>query len=123
MVVNFPGRFANKLVAVTGGASGLGAAMVKRYVSDGARVCVADMNRKSGEEFCSQFPKDTAFFHECDIGTPEGAESVVTAAVKHLGGLDILHNNASAFAWGSVEEIDPKNWDRVFRVGIHGPFY
>jgi meso-butanediol dehydrogenase/(S,S)-butanediol dehydrogenase/diacetyl reductase len=123
MVLSFPGRFANRLVAVTGGASGLGAAMVKRYVSEGARVCVADINKLNGEKFCSQFPSGSKIFHECDIGTPDGAAGVVSAAVKEFGGLDILHNNASAFAWGTVVDMDPKHWERVFRVGIDATFY
>jgi meso-butanediol dehydrogenase/(S,S)-butanediol dehydrogenase/diacetyl reductase len=123
MVLLFPGRFANKLVAITGGASGLGAAMAKRYINEGARVLIADMNEEKGKAFCAQFPKDRVYFHKCDISTPEGATGVVTAAVKNLGGLDIFHNNASAFGWGTVVEMDPAHWDRVFRVGIDATFY
>jgi meso-butanediol dehydrogenase/(S,S)-butanediol dehydrogenase/diacetyl reductase len=123
MVLTVPGRFDNKLVVVTGGASGLGAAMVTRYVAEGAKVLVADMNAEKGKEFCASFPKGTTFFHQCDISTPEGATGVVTAAVEQLGGLDIVHNNASAFGWGAIPDMDPAIWYRVFRVGVDATFY
>lgn len=123
MVLSFPGRFEGKLVAITGGVSGLGAAMARRYVAEGAKVLVADMNREAGEDFVAQFPQGSAFFHQCDIGTPEGATGVVTAAVEKLGGLDIVHNNASAFGWGNVVDMNPDHWHRVFRVGVDATFY
>jgi meso-butanediol dehydrogenase/(S,S)-butanediol dehydrogenase/diacetyl reductase len=123
MVLSFPGRFDGKLVAITGGASGLGAAMTTRYIAEGAKVLVADMNETTGTAFCAQFPKESVYFHRCDISTPEGATGVVTAAVTHLGGLDIVHNNASAFGWGTVVEMNPEHWNRVFRVGIDATFY
>lgn len=110
-------------MVVTGGASGLGAAMVTRYISEGARVLVADMNPVTGSEFCAKFPSGSAIFFECDIGTPEGATAVITTAVEKLGGIDIIHNNASAFGWGSVVDMNPEHWHRVFRVGVDAPFY
>ncbi|KAK9379071.1 uncharacterized protein V2V93DRAFT_338418 [Kockiozyma suomiensis] len=124
MVHQFPGRFTDKVVAITGGASGMGAAMTKRYVAEGAKVLVADMcDEKKGLEFVSQFPKDRAHFYRVDISTPAAAASVVTETLKVFGDLDIVHNNAAAVAWGKIPEMDPEKWHRVFQVCVDAPFY
>lgn len=124
MVLEFPGRFAMKVVAITGGASGVGAAMVKRYVAEGAKVLIADMcDADKGNSFASSFPNNAVHFYQCDISSIEGAEGLVAETVKQFGGIDILHNNASAFAWGPIPEMDTDKWMRVFDVGVHAPFY
>ncbi|OCK80950.1 3-oxoacyl-reductase FabG [Lepidopterella palustris CBS 459.81] len=124
MPLTFPNRFKDKIVAITGGASGLGAAMATRYIAEGAFVVVLDMcSEEKGQEFISQFPPGRAHFHRCDIGSEEGAAQVVQTAVSVFGGLDILHNNASAFAWGQIPDIPTDKWSRVFRVGVDAPFF
>ena len=124
MVHEFKGRFQGKVVAITGGASGMGAAMVKRYVAEGAKVLIADMcAEEKGQEFVRQFPEGTAHFHRVDISEPEGATSVVTETLSRFGDIDIVHNNAAAFAWGTIPEMDPAQWSRVFKVGVDAPFY
>lgn len=124
MVHNFPGRFDGKIVAITGGASGMGAAMVKRYIAEGAKVLIADMcDEKKGQEFVAQFPGGKAYFHRVDISDAAGATSVITETIKQFGDLDIVHNNAAAFAHGQIPDMDPEQWSRVFKVGVDAPFY
>jgi len=124
MVLSFPGRFEGKVVIVTGGASGVGEALTKRYVSEGAKVLVADFcDTEKGTTFVSQFPKGSVYFHRCDIGDSESAAGLVSMTITQFGRVDIVHNNASAFAWGTIPEMDPESWKRVFRVGVDGPFY
>jgi meso-butanediol dehydrogenase/(S,S)-butanediol dehydrogenase/diacetyl reductase len=124
MVLVIPGRFEGKVIAITGGASGVGEALTRRYVSEGAKVLVADRcDTEKGTAFASEFPKGSVYFHQCDIGEPEGATGVVTMTVTQFGRIDIVHNNASAFAWGTIPEMDPASWKRVFQVGVDGPFY
>ncbi|KAK7207662.1 hypothetical protein BZA70DRAFT_287012 [Myxozyma melibiosi] len=124
MVHEFPGRFSGKIVAITGAASGMGAAMTKRYIAEGAKVLVADMcDEKKGKAFISQFPEGTAYFYRVDISTPEAAASVVTETIKQFGDLHIVHNNAAAVAWGKIPDMDPKAWHRVFQVCVDAPFY
>ncbi|TVY38471.1 Dihydroanticapsin 7-dehydrogenase [Lachnellula subtilissima] len=124
MVLTFPGRFEGKVVAITGGASGVGAALTTRYVAEGAKVLVADFCAvEKGTAFVSQFPKDSVYFHRVDIGDAEEATSVVTMAITQFGRIDIVHNNASMFAWGTIPEMNPETWKRVFQVGVDGPFY
>jgi meso-butanediol dehydrogenase/(S,S)-butanediol dehydrogenase/diacetyl reductase len=124
MVLHIPKRFDNKVVAITGGASGVGAALTERYVEEGARVLVADIcDSAKGLAFQNSFPEGKVHFHQVDISTSEGARSVVSTTVEKFGGIDIVHNNASAFAWGKVTEMDPTHWGRVFSVGVEAPFW
>lgn len=124
MVHQFPGRFASKVVAITGGASGVGAALTRRYVAEGAKVLIADIcDEAKGRSFISQFPAAMVYFHRCDISTEEGARSVVTKTIEQYNDLDIIHNNASANAWGPIPDMDPAQWTRVFKVGVDAPFY
>ncbi|KAL4802072.1 Bacilysin biosynthesis oxidoreductase BacC [Aspergillus unguis] len=124
MVHEFKSRFQDKVVAVTGGASGMGAAMVKRYIAEGARVLVADFCDKSkGEDFISQFPRDKVYFHHCDIGDPVQAASVVSETVRQFGDIDIVHNNAGTGAIGDVTKLEPSEWSRIMRVNLDGPFH
>ena len=124
MVHQFPGRFQGKVVAITGGASGVGAALTRRYVAEGAKVLIADMcETEKGQSFVQELPEGSVHFHQCDISDADQATSVVTAAIEKFGDLDIVHNNASAFAWGAIPDMDPEHWARVFKVGVDGPFH
>lgn len=124
MVHLFPGRFAGKVVAVSGGASGIGAAMVTRYIAEGAKVLVADMcDQSKGDEFVAQFPPDQVYFHRVDISDPAQARSVVTKTLEKFGDIDIVHNNAAYPIYGLIPETDPAEWRRVFEVSLDAPFY
>lgn len=124
MVLQIPNRFRDKVVAITGGASGVGAALTRRYVAEGARVLVADMcDRTKGEGFVAELEKGKAYFHQVDISEPAAATSVVTEAINQFGTIDIVHNNASAFAWGAIPDMDTEQWTKVFNVGVHAPFH
>ena len=124
MVLEIPGRFQGKVVAITGGASGMGAAMTRRYIAEGAKVLVADIcDEAKGLSFVSQFPKDKVYFHRCDISDPAQARSVVTETLKQFGDIDIIHNNAAAVAWGQIPDMDPAQWTRVIQVSLDAPFH
>ncbi|RFU27292.1 hypothetical protein B7463_g9055, partial [Scytalidium lignicola] len=124
MVLSFPGRFEGKVVAITGGASGIGAAMTSRYIAEGAKVLVADMcAEEKGKSFVAGFPEGKAYFHRVDISSAEGARSVVTKTIEVFGDLDIVHNNAAAVAWGQIPDMKFDQWSRVFQVGLDAPFH
>lgn len=124
MVHLFPGRFDGKVVAITGGASGIGAAMVTRYIAEGAKVLVADMcDQSKGDEFVSNFPKDQVYFHHVDISDPAQARSVVTKTLEQFGDIDIIHNNAAYPTYSQIPDTKPEEWRRVFEVSLDAPFY
>lgn len=123
MVHTFTGRFAGKIVAITGGGGGLGAAMAKRYLAEGAKVLIADLHQTQAAETIKNAEKGTVLFHRCDLSTEQGATSVVTATVAEFGGIDIVHNNASAMPWGKVEDMDTNIWTQSLRIGLDAPFF
>src|SRR6201992_2934426 len=88
-VLDLSKEFAGRRALVTGGSRGIGAAIAQRLLDGGANVAVVARNRHE------QTPKD-AIFIKGDILTQEGCKKLVDEAVKALGGLDILVNNAAA---------------------------
>lgn len=123
MVHLFPGRFAGKIVAITGGGGGVGAAMAKRYLAEGAKVLIADLHQTQAADTIKSAEAGTVHYHQCDLSTADGATSVVSETVARFGGIDIIHNNASAMPWGKVDEMDPSVWTHSLRVGLDAPFW
>ena len=89
-------RFADRVVAVTGGASGIGEARVRRFVEEGARVAFADRDADRGRRVAAELEAQdaTAHFVEADMGREGDATGFVEAAVARFGRLDVLVNNA-----------------------------
>jgi NAD(P)-dependent dehydrogenase (short-subunit alcohol dehydrogenase family) len=116
------GRLEGKVAIVTGGASGIGAATCRRFVQEGARVVVADINDDAGTAFARELGAGGAFRHT-DVGVLAEVEAAVAFAVERFGGLDVIHNNAVYSGGGYVHEIDPVAWDQSLQVMLTGVFY
>ncbi|WP_299038450.1 SDR family NAD(P)-dependent oxidoreductase [uncultured Pseudokineococcus sp.] len=95
---------------VTGGASGIGAAVVERLRADGARVVVLDRVDPGGDPDAVQ----------ADLADDAAVRRAVEQAVERLGGLDVLVNNAGIGAQGTVEDNDDDEWHRVLDVNVVG---
>jgi NAD(P)-dependent dehydrogenase (short-subunit alcohol dehydrogenase family) len=110
---------------VTGGASGIGAATVRRFALEGARVLVADLNDDRGAAVVADVKArgGVAAFRHTDVGALADLEATVAFAVAEFGGLDVMHNNAASTGGGYVHEIDPAVWDQSLRVMLDGVFY
>jgi NAD(P)-dependent dehydrogenase (short-subunit alcohol dehydrogenase family) len=114
------GRLDGKVAIVTGGASGIGAATVRRFVAEGARVVVADINDDAGERIA----KETgAAYRHTDVTSLADLEATVAFAGSRYGGLDVMHNNAATSGGGYVSEIDPEVWDFSLKVMLTAVFY
>jgi NAD(P)-dependent dehydrogenase (short-subunit alcohol dehydrogenase family) len=105
------GRLAGKTAVITGGASGIGRASVERFVAEGARVLVGDIDEAGGAELERTLGGQAAF-QRCDVTSESDIASLIDEGARRFGGLDILFNNAGA--GGSREtlaEMTGDAWD------------
>src|SRR6516165_10447005 len=84
----------DKVAIVTGGARGIGLAIARRYVAEGAKVVIADIDGSAGEAAASALHSARCRFVPTDVGERRDAGNVVAEACRLFGGLDILVNNA-----------------------------
>jgi NAD(P)-dependent dehydrogenase (short-subunit alcohol dehydrogenase family) len=119
------GRLEGRVAIITGAASGIGAATLRRFASEGAAVICADIKDEAGEALCAGLRESgqRAFFRHTDVSVLADLEATVAFAVRELGGLDIIHNNAAWSGGGYVADIDPAVWDRSLQIMLTGVFY
>ena len=120
-------RLAGKVAVVTGGASGLGRATVMRFLVDGAKVVVADLNEANGQETLSvaraQGHGEDVVFIRCDVAKESDVAAMVAEAVKRFGRLDIAYLNAGVGgAFGPIAETSVEDWDYTFAVLVRSVF-
>ncbi|MGI5131427.1 SDR family NAD(P)-dependent oxidoreductase [Pseudonocardia sp. CA-107938] len=110
------GAFSDLVAVVTGGASGIGAAVVRRLAADGARVAVLDLdpsNAPKGEP-------GTILGVAVDVTDDAGVRAAIDRVLQEWGRLDVLVNNAGIGAQGTVEDNSDEEWHRVFDVNVLG---
>jgi len=113
-------EMAGKVAAVTGGAGGLGRATVERFVEEGARVVIADVDAEAGDSLARALG-DAAAFKPTDVADPEQVQSLVDFAVDRFGGLDVMFNNAGvASPMVRFLHDDFADFDLVMRVNVLG---
>ncbi|MCU1556753.1 MAG: family oxidoreductase [Microbacteriaceae bacterium] len=105
-------EFDGLVAIVTGGASGIGAAVVQRLLDGGARVAVLDL-RVDGAN-------DAAFAVTADVADDTSVRAAIDAVVAQFGGIDIVINNAGIGAQGTVEDNADDEWARVFSINVTG---
>lgn len=111
-----------KGVLVTGGASGIGAATVARFLEEGCRVCVLDRDARGNEAIRTRHPA-LAGALAADVSRLAEVRSAVAEAVRLMGRLDVLINNAGISIRHAFLDITPEEWDRVVGVDLTGVFY
>jgi NAD(P)-dependent dehydrogenase (short-subunit alcohol dehydrogenase family) len=114
-------KLENKVALVTGAARGLGLAIAKRFVEDGANVVVSDIDEKAGAEAAKSLGA-SAHFIACDVGDAAAVAALVKGAVAKFGALDILVNNAGIVSPADFLDIKEDDFDRVLRVNLKGSF-
>ncbi|MGK8486433.1 SDR family NAD(P)-dependent oxidoreductase [Nocardia asiatica] len=114
-------ELAGKVAIVTGGASGIGSATVARFVAEGARVVVADVDRERGAASVAGYGA-AAVFQQTDVADPEQVERLVDTAVRTFGGLHVMCNNAgiSGTMHKSLLHDDLADFHRVLGVNLLG---
>jgi len=115
-------RFEGKVAVITGGASGIGLATVRRFVAEGARVVVADLDGDGAAAAAAEAP-DQCVSRQLDVTNHDAVAALMQTAVDEFGGLDIVFNNAGISSMGRVDEIDIDEWQRVIDVDLTAVFY
>jgi 3-oxoacyl-[acyl-carrier protein] reductase len=111
-------RLKDQVAIVTGAASGFGAEISRRYVAEGAKVAVADMNEEGAKKVAAELGAN-AFAIKCDVTKRADIEALVAATLKHFGTLDIVVNNAGySHKNQPLLETDEATFDRVLEVNI-----
>lgn len=107
-------------VVVTAGAGGIGRAIAEAFVREGARVHICDVDRAALD---SALGRGTMTGDACDVSDRKAVAAFFDSALRELGGLDCLVNNAGiAGPTGAVQDVDPDQWDRCLAVNLTGQF-
>lgn len=116
-------RFVDRVVLITGGASGIGAQTARRFLSEGAKVAIADINQQVIDAFIATAePKDRAFGVVMNVADSTAVDAGVEQVVEHFGGLDVLINNAGVGAVEKVLDVDDAAWEKVIGIDLGGVF-
>lgn len=110
-----------KRVLVTGGGSGIGAALARTFLAEGARVAVHARSAEAATRAVEDLGADAIPVH-ADLTDAAAIQSMARDAIEKLGGLDILINNAGIYEGGEVAEMEIEAWDRAFAVNARAPF-
>jgi cyclic-di-GMP-binding biofilm dispersal mediator protein len=109
--------FQGKSVLVLGGSRGIGAAIVRRFVADGAKVTFTYAGSREAAE---QLAAETG---SMAVLTDSADRDAVIARVRESGPLDVLVVNAGYAIYGDARELEPDEVDRLFRVNVHAPYH
>lgn len=113
------GRLDHKVAIVTGGAAGIGEACTRRFVAEGARVLVADLDDTRGADLAAEL--DGVVFQRTDMAEPTQIRAAIDHAVGELGSLDVLVNNAAVLMPAApLQETTDEEVDQLLRVNIRG---
>jgi NAD(P)-dependent dehydrogenase (short-subunit alcohol dehydrogenase family) len=115
-------KLKDKVAIVTGGARGIGEAMARAYVEEGASVVIADVEMAAAEALAAELG-GKALAVKVDVRDRASIDSLVATTVSRFGGIDILVNNAAIFDMGPLLEVTEASFDRQFGVNVKGLFF
>jgi NAD(P)-dependent dehydrogenase (short-subunit alcohol dehydrogenase family) len=118
------GRLDGKVAVITGGASGMGFATAHRFVAEGARVVLADLNEATGAEALASFDDQALVrFERVDVAVEDDVARMIAVAADAFGRVDVVFNNAGVGgAFGAVTDLHVEDWDYTFAVLVRGVF-
>lgn len=118
--------FKDNVVLVTGGARGIGKKICERFLDEGCKVCILDVQEELGKETVSAFNKDLgkvmAFFYKCDITDIEQTKEIVKEIIQEHKEVNILVNNAGITRDNLMMRMDIDDWEKVINVNLTGAF-
>jgi len=115
-------RLDGKAALITGGGSGIGAAIAERFVAEGARVCITGRRKQPLDAVVVSLPSGTVKAVPGDVTNAGDRERMMEAVLAFNGRLDVLVNNAGiALAAGGVADVNVEDWRLTFEVNVTGP--
>ena len=117
-------RFKDKVIVITGGASGIGKSAVSRFLRDGATVVIWDVNEAQGQATLSEVRSNgsIADFMKVNTTNPEEVEQATLATIQKFGQIDVLINNAGITRDATIKKITYNEWQQVIDVNLTGVF-
>lgn len=115
------GRLEGKVALITGSARGQGEAEARRFVAEGARVVVSDLDHERGREVAAELG-EAATYVALDVTDPAAWDDAVAHAVTAFGGCDVLVNNAGIGVVASLEDLPLDEHRRVIDINLHGVY-
>ena len=115
------GRVSGKTVLVSGGARGIGAAVVRRLADEGAQVVIGDVLDAEGRALAESLGGRGSFVH-LDVTSPQDWDAACREAVDRFGGVDVLVNNAGIANFGSIEDYTLEQWNTIIAINLTGVF-
>jgi NAD(P)-dependent dehydrogenase (short-subunit alcohol dehydrogenase family) len=120
---NMANRLEGKVAVITGAASGIGEASARRFVEEGCRVVLGDIQTDAGVTLSADLG-DNAVFRQCDVSSEEDVSKLVDLAVSEFGKLDIMFNNAGIVgALGPIDTALEAEWSATLAVLLNGVFF
>lgn len=115
----------DKVIIVTGGTSGIGAACVRHFAGLGARVVAASIQEEEGEALAREISEagGKARFIPCDVSREESVRDLVAAVVEEHGRIDAVHANAGVWGKGKVTDFTEADWDKIMGVNVRGTLW
>lgn len=115
-------KLEGKIALITGSARGIGLAFAKRYLAEGAKVVIADINVEQARRVSSELG-ESAFAVDMDVTKQDSIDKAVSAVVAHWGRIDILINNAAIFTAAPIVEITRSDFQKVFDINVSGSLF
>lgn len=115
-------QLAGKRALITGAARGIGLAFAERYVHEGARVAIADININAAQQAAAKIGEHAYAVH-MDVGNQQSIETAVNTSIETLGGIDILINNAAVFTADPIVAVTREDFTRTFDINVAGSFF
>jgi len=113
-------------VFITGGGSGIGAAFVKAFIKQGAKVSFVSLDADNANSLCDSIEQELGqrpFFQQCDISDLEKLMACLATVEQHQGPVDVLINNAARDTRHTLEELSPEQWDNSLNTNLRPHFF
>jgi 3-oxoacyl-[acyl-carrier protein] reductase len=110
----------DRVAVVTGGAQGLGRAIAERFVAEGARVVVGDVDLEAAEACAGALGEESAYAVRCDVTDEDQVSALVGAAVDHFGRLDVMVNNAGVLRDSTMRKMTLDDFRLVIDTHVQG---